>query len=84
MATTLTVHLSERSYPIHFGSDLSAEVRAFVGELTSVGRKFAVITDANLQASQGGALRAMFGEALLRDGIVRAVNGLEESTSLSP
>lgn len=63
MATTLTVHLSERSYPIHFGSDLSAEVRAFVGELTSVGRKFAVITDANLQASQGGALRAMFGEA---------------------
>jgi len=63
MATTLTVHLSERSYPIHFGSDLSAEVRAFVGELTSVGRKFAVITDANLQASQGGALRAMFGDA---------------------
>ena len=58
MATTLTVHLSERSYPIHFGADLSAEVRAFVGELTSAGRKFAVITDANLRARQGEALRA--------------------------
>ncbi len=63
MAETLTVHLGDRSYPIHFSADLSAEVRGQVDAFRSAGRKIAVLTDANVQARQGPVLRAMFGDS---------------------
>ena len=63
MGETLTVNLSERSYPIWFGDDLVAEVRAKMAELSAAGRKIAVVTDRNLQGHQATALRAMFGDA---------------------
>jgi 3-dehydroquinate synthase len=62
MVETLTVSLGERSYPIRFGADLSAEVRGEVARLAVAGRKAAVLTDANFARAQGGALRAMFGD----------------------
>ena len=65
MVETLTVHLGERSYPIRFGENLSAEVRGEVARLTVAGRKVAVLTDVNLVRTQGGALREMFGDAPL-------------------
>ena len=45
MAESLTVNLGERSYPITFGVDLSADVSAQVGEFLAAGRKIAVVTD---------------------------------------
>jgi 3-dehydroquinate synthase len=63
MPEALQVNLGDRSYPIHFGSELSAEVKGEVARLTQAGRKVAVVTDANLAASQGAALAAMFGAA---------------------
>jgi 3-dehydroquinate synthase len=63
MAETLTVALGERSYPIHFGSDLRAQVRGEVDRLLQAGRRVAVLTDANVRRSQGAALEAMAGDA---------------------
>jgi 3-dehydroquinate synthase len=63
MVETLTVNLGERSYPIHFGAELSAEIRAELGRLAAPGRKVAVVTDENLQRAQAARLRAMFGDA---------------------
>ncbi len=63
MAETLTVNLGERSYPIRFGADLTADVRGEVERITAAGRKVAVLTDLNLVGAQGAALRTMFGEA---------------------
>jgi 3-dehydroquinate synthase len=63
MAEALTVNLGERSYPILFGRDLASAVRAKTGELAAAGRRIAVVTDRNVAARQGGALRSLFGEA---------------------
>jgi 3-dehydroquinate synthase len=63
MSAALTVNLNERSYPIRFGIDLTAEIRALREELTAGGRSLAVLTDRNLSEKQGAALRAMLGEA---------------------
>ncbi|OAM89594.1 3-dehydroquinate synthase [Termitidicoccus mucosus] len=63
MSDTLTVRLGERSYPIHFGADLTAEVRAAVAQLEREGRRVAVLTDRNVAARQAAALKAMFGGA---------------------
>jgi 3-dehydroquinate synthase len=60
---TLTVNLSERSYPIQFGGDLVREVRGAADALIGEGRKIAVLTDENLARNQAPALQAMFGEA---------------------
>jgi 3-dehydroquinate synthase len=62
---TLTVRLGERSYPILFGTDLVPEIRSKVAELEGAGRRIAVVTDANVAAKQGAALRRMFGKAPL-------------------
>ncbi len=62
MAESLTVNLGERSYPITFGVDLSADVSAQVADFLAAGRKIAVVTDRNLATQQRAALRAMFGE----------------------
>lgn len=78
MAETLTVNLGERSYPIVFGDELTAAVRAQVDALTSAGRKLAVLTDRNLVRTQAAALRAMFGDAPLL-----VVEAGEETKSLA-
>ena len=63
MTDRLIVNLGARSYPIHFGVDLTGEVRAEVVRLAAAGRKIAVLTDENVAAAQGAALAAMFGDA---------------------
>lgn len=63
MIEALTVNLGARSYPIRFGADLAADVRAEVDRIASAGRRVAVLTDTNFTRVQAGALRAMFGDA---------------------
>src|SRR3954471_9457323 len=63
MVETLKVNLGARSYPIHFGADLSAEVREEIARLGAAGRKVAVLTDQNFTRAQANALNAMFGTA---------------------
>jgi 3-dehydroquinate synthase len=62
MVETLTVNLSERSYPILFGTSLVAPVNAKIRELTQAGRKIVVVTDRHLARRQADALHAMLGE----------------------
>jgi 3-dehydroquinate synthase len=79
MSDTLTVRLGERSYPIHFGADLTAEVRAAVAQLEREGRRVAVLTDRNVAACQAAALQAMFGGApMLVTGAGESVKTLAE------
>jgi len=59
----LTVNLGERSYDICFGTDLTQEVQVCVQGLSEQGVKIAVLTDTQVQAAQGRALRQMFGDA---------------------
>lgn len=63
MGESLTVNLSERSYPIHFGADLTDAIRAHVAALTAGGRRVAVLTDESVARALGGRLAAMFGPA---------------------
>ena len=63
MVEALTVNLGERRYPIRFGADLGAEVRAEVVRLMNEGKKVAVLTDRNFAQVQAGALATMFGAA---------------------
>jgi len=62
MVDTLTVQLGERSYPIHFGNDLTPVVRGEIARVAAA-RKIAVITDTTFQRAQADALRAMFAAA---------------------
>jgi len=78
MAENLTVNLGERSYAIHFGSDLTTEIRAEVDRLSAEGRRAAVLTDANFRRARAKALAAMFGDAPLL-----AVEPGESSKSLA-
>jgi len=63
MAEALTVNLGERSYPIVFGDDLTAEIHARTAALAAAGRKIAVLTDRRVADRQGAALRVLFGDA---------------------
>lgn len=63
MADVLTVNLGERSYPIHFGGDLSQDVRALAGDLARAGRKVAVVTDGNVSRLHAAALGTLFADA---------------------
>jgi 3-dehydroquinate synthase len=60
MVETLSVQLGERSYPIHFATNLTAEIKAAVGQLAAAGRKCAVLTDLNVQAALTDTLDALF------------------------
>src|SRR5512137_685410 len=60
MIETLAVNLGERSYPIRFGEDLTAEVAAEVLRLNDTGRKVAVVTDENVVRAHGATLVRMF------------------------
>jgi 3-dehydroquinate synthase len=62
MFETLTVNLSERSYPIVFGEDLTAVIRTRVNELARAGRTVVVVTDRHLAEKQAEALQAMLGD----------------------
>ena len=42
------VNLGERSYPIHFGADLSGRIVGDRQTVLGAGRKFAVVTDGHL------------------------------------
>ena len=44
----LGINLSERSYLIHFGSDLTAVISAEIAKLVTAGRKVVVLTDENI------------------------------------
>jgi 3-dehydroquinate synthase len=48
---TLTVVLGDRSYPIHFGSDLSAAFGKAATQAREIGRKIAIVTDENVLAA---------------------------------
>ncbi len=63
MVDTLSVQLGERTYPIRFGGDLTAEVAREVQRLQAAGAKVAVLTDANVRRHQADRLAAMFGGA---------------------
>jgi len=78
MLDVLTVNLPERAYPIFFGADLGAPIRAKIAELGSAGRRIAVVTDSNVKGGQGAALGALFGDAP-----TWAIVPGEESKSLS-
>jgi 3-dehydroquinate synthase len=78
MSESLTVNLGERSYPIHFGTDLVVRLRADVDALRADGRKLAVVTDCNLAACQTPFLTEAFGDVPL---LVLAAG--EETKSLS-
>jgi 3-dehydroquinate synthase len=77
MSDILHVHLGDRSYPILFAEDLTAQVRAQAAELAGGGRRYAVVTDAQVAQVQGAALRSLFAEAP-----VHVVPAGEESKSV--
>jgi len=62
MVETLTVNLGHRSYPIHFGADLTEQVAASVAGLRSAGRRVAFVTDEHVAAAQAVALSRMAGD----------------------
>jgi 3-dehydroquinate synthase len=62
MHTSLRVNLGERSYDLFFGAGLAGLIRARVDELRGAGRKAALVTDANLAATQGAELDALAGD----------------------
>jgi 3-dehydroquinate synthase len=59
---SLDVSLGNRSYMIHIGRDLAAELAGLVAGDLGKGRKLAVITDENVAASQAAFLKAAFGD----------------------
>jgi len=63
MSDALTVNLGERSYLIHFESDVGGRVTEAVESRRRSGRKVAVLTDRNLSTAQESWLRSTFGDA---------------------
>lgn len=62
MADPLIVKLSERSYPIHFGGDLSDTLRTTAAELRQRGARMAVVMDGNIERLHGPMLREVLNE----------------------
>ncbi len=65
MADTLTVELGERSYPIHFGANLTSSVATRVATLQADDRRCVVVTDRAVERAQSVILRQMFQDAPL-------------------
>jgi 3-dehydroquinate synthase len=63
MAQPLTVNLSERSYPIVFGTDLTSDVRQTVDRLVAGGSRVAVVVDENVAETHASMLQAALGHA---------------------
>ncbi len=80
MPDLLKVNLGERSYPIVFSDDLTAQVRAISGELAAEGRRVAVVTDENVARLHGAALAGLFAEARAP---VHTIAAGEESKSIA-
>lgn len=78
MADILYVDLGEKSYPIHFGADLTVLVAEKVAALQAEGRRGAVLTDTNLRQAQAAVLKAMFPDSALL-----AIDPGEESKSIA-
>lgn len=62
MADPLTVRLSERSYPILFGGNLSAEIRRTLDELAGRGAKAAAIFDEHVARAHTTTWKPALGE----------------------
>lgn len=62
MHETFRVNLSERSYQIHFGGELSALMSAEIKSLISAGRKVVLLTDRNIASQQADFLNTVFGD----------------------
>lgn len=62
MAEALTVKLSDRSYPIQFGGDLTADIRRTVDQLAVRGSRTAAIVDEQVALAQGKKLEDALGE----------------------
>lgn len=60
MVENLIVNLGERSYPIYFGRNVIAGLVARVTELTTAGRKVAILCDENLRKAQAGIFEQHF------------------------
>lgn len=63
MAQPLTVNLSERSYPIVFGADLTSVVRQTADQLVAGGSRVAVVVDEHVAKAHAAMLQAAFGHA---------------------
>ncbi len=63
MPESLQVKLGDRSYSILFGEDLTEELRSQAAELAGGGKRFAVLTDANVARTQEAWMRRAFGDA---------------------
>jgi 3-dehydroquinate synthase len=63
MVEDLTVNLGHRSYPIHFGEDLTSVIAAEVVRCQEAGAKLMVVTDESLAGVQGERIAAMTGDA---------------------
>jgi len=63
MPDTLNVNLGDRSYPILFAEDLTADVRTLVSSLEQSSRRIAVITDRNVATIQAATLQKLFANA---------------------
>jgi 3-dehydroquinate synthase len=61
MVESLMVNLGERSYPIHFGADLSGRIVGDRQTVLAAGRKFAVVTDRHLLERQGPVMASLGG-----------------------
>ncbi len=62
MVESLRVELGARSYPITFGPDLSAELRAEIARRQAAGQRVAAVTDRHVATAQAAWLRAVLGD----------------------
>ena len=58
MPKDLQVELANKNYPIHFVEDVSRDLIPTIGELSTLGRKSALLTDSAVLASLSPAVRA--------------------------
>jgi 3-dehydroquinate synthase len=56
---SLGINLSERSYLIHFASELTAVLSTEIASLEALGRKAVVLTDENIYRTQSGLFNGM-------------------------
>ena len=59
MSSILTVNLADRSYPIHFGSDVASLTKPVLAVLRAAGRRLAVVTDERVAAAHPALLAAL-------------------------
>lgn len=65
MTAALDVNLGQRSYPIHFGADLSEPLARRLGELRDEGRKVVIVTDESVAAAQSEVLATIAGSTAI-------------------